>query len=101
MEEALLKKIALGGISVGLPCLFILSFLVEPGEYQQLEQTVTGRLTKIIPGNPTRMYIEENRVVPVVYFDDYEGQAGARVRVFGRGEEDAFIAEKIQTRNPS
>jgi len=101
MLEEDLKKIALGCVIIGLPLLLLISYFVEPGEFAGLELKITGKVTRVYSGSPMKFYVEETRLVPVVSFDEVMVEKGMVVDVFGRADEEEFIAEEIQVHHPS
>ncbi len=100
MEEETLIKIALLCVVIGLPLLYLVSFSLDAGEYAALEHRVIGRATRVVPGEYTKIYVEETRIVPVIVEGDPEIEVGTVIEAVGSPQRDAFFAEDVRVHQP-
>ena len=100
MEEDTLISIALVCVLVGLPLLYLVSSSLDPGEYNAIEHKVIGKVTRIIPGDYTKLYVEETRMVPVIIQGSVSVTPGTVIEATGSPQHDAFFAEEIKVHQP-
>lgn len=100
MEEETLIKIALMCVIIGLPLLYLVSFSLDPGEYTALEHRVVGVATRVVPGEYTKIYVEETRIVPVIVEGDPGIEVGMVIEATGASQRDAFFAESVTVHQP-
>lgn len=101
MEERTLIGTAICCVVIGIPLLFLFSYLADPGELQMKEKMIIGKVMNVRKGKVMTFYVEETRMIPVISFDQVKIGSGDVIEAEGNMKRGEFIADTIRIHHPS